>query len=345
MVRVEGLTKSYGAVKALCGLSFEVAKGEVFGFIGPNGAGKTTTLRVLAGLCWPAGGYVEVAGVDVLKRPAILKQLTGYMPDFFGVYGSMTAEEYLSFYASCYKLPRRVAERVVDDLLALVDLAPKREAQVESLSRGMKQRLCLARALVHDPEVLLLDEPAAGLDPRARAEMRELVRALAEMGKTVILSSHILPELAEMCTSYGIIHNGRMVLAGPANEVLAGAGRGRARALVLGSIEEAELLAGAVPGVVSVKRLGPDTLELTYAGSALPGAGMDSAALLRSLVMAGVAVGDFRAEETDLEELFLQLTSQVTGVEDVVGRAAVAGGGTGGASQPEGGPVGVEAGG
>jgi ABC-2 type transport system ATP-binding protein len=313
MVRAEGLVKRYGSVEALSGLSFEIARGEVFGFIGPNGAGKTTTLRVLAGLTSLHDGCVELGGVDVLEHPEVLRELTGYMPDFFGVYDSMTAAEYLAFYASCYRVPRRLAGRVVNDLLELVGLSSKRDAQVDTLSRGMKQRLCLARSLVHDPEVLLLDEPASGLDPRARADMRELVAALREMGKTVVLSSHILPELAEMCTSFGIIHQGRMVAAGPALSVLAGAGRSRARARVQGDLDEAERAAGGIQGVLSVRRVGVDTLEMNLAGTAAEGNVFDGAALLSALVRAGVAVADFRQDDGSLEELFLELTSTQAG--------------------------------
>ena len=228
IIKAEGLRKVYGSTVALTDLSFEVPEGEVFGFIGSNGAGKTTTLRILAGLVRPSGGWAEVDGADVTAERDRLHGLVGYMPDFFGVYDSMTAAEYLAFYASCYRLPKRLVNRVVADLLELVHLSPKQDAQVDSLSRGMKQRLCLARALVHDPKVLLLDEPASGLDPRARSEMRELVRALREMGKTIVLSSHILPELAEMCSSYGIIHDGRMVATGPARTILDNLGPRRA---------------------------------------------------------------------------------------------------------------------
>ena len=244
MIRAEGLRKVYGNTEALSDLTFEVPEGDVLGFIGANGAGKTTALRILAGLTRPSGGWAEVDGVDVAGGREQLHELVGYMPDFFGVYDSMTAAEYLAFYASCYRLPKHVIGRVVPDLLELVHLGQKRDAQVDTLSRGMKQRLCLARALVHDPKVLLLDEPASGLDPRARAEMRELVQALRELGKTIVLSSHILPELAEMCSSYGIIHEGRMVAHGPAGAILGHLGPPRARARVQGDVEEAERRAG-----------------------------------------------------------------------------------------------------
>jgi ABC-2 type transport system ATP-binding protein len=301
-IRAAGLTKLYGTSAALSGLTFEVGPGEVFGFIGPNGAGKTTTLRILAGLTRPTSGHAEVDGTDVEKGGAEVRRLVGYMPDFFGVYGSMTVAEYLGFYASCYRVSRRLAARVVGDLLSLVDLEAKRDAEVDGLSRGMKQRLCLARALVHDPKVLLLDEPASGLDPRARAGMHDLVHALREMGKTVVLSSHILPELAEMCTSFGILHEGRMVLSGPAQPLLSGLGRARARAKVRGDLEEAVRSASGIEGVVAVRPGAAGTLELEHS---FP----DAAELLRALVGAGVAVHDFREHDIELEQLFLQLTA------------------------------------
>jgi ABC-2 type transport system ATP-binding protein len=226
----------------------------------------------------------------------------------------MTAAEYVAFYASCYRLPKHLTARVVTDLLELVHLGSKRDAQVNTLSRGMKQRLCLARALVHDPKVLLLDEPASGLDPRARGEMRELVQALRELGKTIVLSSHILPELAEMCTSYGIIHDGRMVAHGPAGAILGQAGPRRARARVQGDLEESERLARGVAGVSAVRRAGPDTLEIDLAGQAdeTDGTGdetTNAAALLGALVAAGIPVVDFREDDGGLEQLFLQLTA------------------------------------
>jgi ABC-2 type transport system ATP-binding protein len=314
MIKAEGLRKVYAGTEALSDLTFEVPAGEVFGFIGANGAGKTTTLRILAGLARPSAGWAEVDGVDVATERDQLHELVGYMPDFFGVYDSMTAAEYLAFYASCYRLPKHLTARVVTDLLELVHLGSKREAQVNTLSRGMKQRLCLARALVHDPKVLLLDEPASGLDPRARGEMRELVQALRELGKTIVLSSHILPELAEMCTSYGIIHDGRMVAHGPAGAILGQAGPRRARARVQGDLEESERLARGIAGVSAVRRAGPDTLEIDLAGRADEADGTgdettDAAALLGALVAAGIPVVDFREDDGGLEQLFLQLTA------------------------------------
>jgi ABC-2 type transport system ATP-binding protein len=309
MIKAEGLKKVYGKTEALSGLSFEVPEGEVFGFIGANGAGKTTTLRILAGLTTPSDGWADVDGADVVTDRARLHELVGYMPDFFGVYDSMTAAEYLAFYASCYRLSKNLISRVVPDLLELVQLSSKRDEQVDTLSRGMKQRLCLARALVHDPKVLLLDEPASGLDPRARAEMRELVQVLREMGKTIVLSSHILPELAEMCSSYGIIHDGRMAAHGPAAAILDNLGARHARARVRGDLEEAERLAGNIAGIANVRRAGVDTLEIELAGDATDRVTADPATLLSALVAAGIPVTEFREDDGGLEQLFLQMTA------------------------------------
>ena len=312
IIRAEGLRKLYDGNEALSDLSFEVAEGEVLGFIGANGAGKTTTLRILAGLSRPNGGWAEIDGADVVSERDRLHELVGYMPDFFGVYESMTAGEYLAFYASCYRVPKHLIDRVVSDLLELVHLGPKRDAQVDNLSRGMKQRLCLARALVHDPKVLLLDEPASGLDPRARAEMRELVQALREMGKTIVLSSHILPELAEMCTSYGVIHDGRMVAHGPAGAILSGPGPRRARARVQGDLEAARRLAQGIAGIAGARRAGADTLEIELSDGS-EDSEIGAATVLSALIAAGIAVVDFREEDGGLEQLFLELTAPAPG--------------------------------
>src|SRR3979411_562533 len=219
MIAVEGLHKSYGGRVALKEVDFSVPEGEIFGFVGPNGAGKTTTIRILATLATADAGTASIGGIPVSEDPYGVRQLIGYMPDFFGVYDRLTAEEYLEFYAACHGVARRRRRKVARDLLELVDLSDRTDDQVDTLSRGMKQRLCLARALVHDPQVLLLDEPASGLDPRARVEMRELIRELRRMGKTILVSSHSPPELEELCTWIGCIDAGRMVAAGPMSEV------------------------------------------------------------------------------------------------------------------------------
>ena len=238
-IQTVDLSRRYGRMVALDQLNLSVEQGSIYGFIGPNGAGKTTTLRLLAGLLEPSGGEVRLMGERLV--PGGAQRLVGYMPDFFGVYDDLRVWEYLDFFARCYGLDGATRKRSVDELLSLVDLGHKRDAYVQSLSRGMQQRLCLAHALVHNPPVLLLDEPASGLDPRARVELRELLRTLRDMGKTVLLSSHILSELAEVCTEIGIIESGKMVVSGPVDEVrrqLQGSTRLRIR--VLRGLETAE---------------------------------------------------------------------------------------------------------
>src|SRR4030088_2677056 len=254
MISVEQLTKVYGRRTALDAASFEVPGGEIFGFVGPNGAGKTTTLRILAALREPTTGRAFVDGADGSRQPDRVHERLGYMPDFFGVYDQLTAAEYLDFYASCYLQPKARPKKITDDLLELVGLSDRRDQAVDTLSRGMKQRLCLARALVHDPVVLLLDEPASGLDPRARVEMREILRELRRMGKTIIISSHILPELTELCSMIGIIDHGRMRATGTVNDVIQqlSAGR-RVRITVIGDKEQAVAILEALAAVRHVE--------------------------------------------------------------------------------------------
>ncbi|GAB5442617.1 MAG: ABC transporter ATP-binding protein [Fuerstiella sp.] len=218
-VSIRDLRVSYGKFEAVKGISLDIPRGEVFGFIGPNGAGKSSTIRVLATLQPKFRGMAMVCGLDVLSQPQEVRERIGYMPDFFGVYEDLTALEYLHFFAAAYKLPMSKRKRIIDDVLSLTDLTHKADAPVDGLSRGMKQRLALARVLLHDPELLLLDEPASGLDPRARIEVRELLKALKEMGKTILISSHILHELSQLCTRIGIIETGEMVAQGSLNDI------------------------------------------------------------------------------------------------------------------------------
>lgn len=227
MINIQHVSKRYRNVNALSDFNLEIPRGSIYGLIGPNGAGKTTLLRILAALIAPSTGNVWLEDEDVSNAPKVIQRKVGYMPDFFGVYPDLTAAEYLEFYAGIHGVPRQKRAQIVTDLLELVDLTAKRDAFVESLSRGMKQRLCLARALVHDPEILLLDEPASGLDPRARIELRELVRTLQGMGKTVIISSHILPELGEMCSDIAIIQGGRLIASGDVETISHRMGSGR----------------------------------------------------------------------------------------------------------------------
>jgi len=226
MIKIQHIYKRYRSVHALEDLSLEIPQGAIFGLIGPNGAGKTTLLRILGALIPPTTGQVWFGNEEVTQSPTTIQRKIGYMPDFFGVYPDLTSEEYLEFYAGIHGISRRKRSNVVSDLLELVDLTSKRDALVETLSRGMQQRLCLARALIHDPDVLLLDEPASGLDPRARVEFRELLRTLQGMGKTVVISSHILLELAEICSDIAIIRAGQLVMAGNVEQVTHSLGGG-----------------------------------------------------------------------------------------------------------------------
>jgi ABC-2 type transport system ATP-binding protein len=314
VIAVEALHKEYSRQVALDEVTFTVPKGEVFGFVGPNGAGKTTTIRILATLSSADAGEATVGGIPVHESPAEVRNLIGYMPDFFGVYDRLTAGEYLEFYAACHGVPRRKRPAVARELLELVDLADRRDAAVDTLSRGMKQRLGLARALVHDPAVLLLDEPASGLDPRARVEMKELIRELRRMGKTILISSHILPELEELCTWVGFIDGGRMVAAGPMSEVRDAVAGGRRLKIELADPDEAELeraeqiLRGA-EGVVGVTRL-PDHLEVAVSEAVVD----DD--LLAVLVQRKVRVRSFAVIPGDLSEVFMRLTSDERGTAD-----------------------------
>jgi ABC-2 type transport system ATP-binding protein len=318
VIETRGLTKQYGRLTAVEGLDLVVEEGAVFGFVGPNGAGKTTTMRMLATLLRPTAGEAWVAGHSVLDERREVRRAIGYMPDLFGVYGDMKVWEYLDFFAACYEIPAQMRGRLVDDLLELVDLAHRRDDYVDALSRGMKQRLCLARALAHDPQVLILDEPASGLDPRARVEIRELVRELRAMGKTIFVSSHILSEIEEVCTHIGIIEAGRLVATGTLEEMrqrthiqrvvrvgLTGSDVGE----IGRSVEEAQVLLEGRPDVVCVEPVtgnGEVDLLVTFAGNdeAL-------ARLLREMVGAGLPVVMFREETGDLEDVFLRLTKGV----------------------------------
>jgi len=307
VIAVENLTKVYGKRIALDQVSFAVPAGEIFGFLGPNGAGKTTTLRILAALLEPTSGRAFIDGADVSREPDRVHGRLGYMPDFFGVYDQLTVAEYLDFYASCYRQPRQRRKVVVDNLLELVDLVERRNQPVDTLSRGLKQRVCLARALVHDPAVLLLDEPASGLDPRARVEMREILKELQSMGKTIVISSHILPELTELCTMIGIIDGGRMRATGPVQEVIRTLTSGRRlRIAVRGKPSAAVALLSPLISVRQVELVNGG-IEASYDGDE------DTAAeILQALTSAGIRVSEFSPLDGGLEDAFLRATSEET---------------------------------
>ncbi len=304
MITGTHLARAFGERMALSDCSFQIDTGAVFGLVGPNGAGKTTTLRILAGLLQPTSGTASVDGLDILTHPQVVRERVGWMPDFFGVYDRMTAREYLTFYASCYRIPRARIGRLAADLMDLVGLPDRMDTPVEALSRGMKQRLCLARALIPDPPVLLLDEPASGLDPRARVELRELVRELHNMGKTMVVSSHILPELAEMCTSFGFIDGGRMVAQGTLEELTGGRDRSTLRINVAGDVHAAAVALDGIPGVIAV-RPGDAYVEVdVHAGAEA------TSAILQALLAAGITVTAVNPVGSSLEDVFLRVTGQ-----------------------------------
>jgi ABC-type multidrug transport system, ATPase component len=308
VVRIEGLVKRYSTTVALAGVDLSVEAGEIFGLVGPNGAGKTTTLKILATLVLPTSGIAEIGGWSVTRNPDQVRRVLGFMPDVFGVYDDMKVWEYLDFFGRCYGLSAAARRRVIGDLLELVDLADKREDYVEDLSRGMQQRLCLAHALVHDPLVLLLDEPASGLDPRARVELRELLRELRTLGKTIVISSHILPELEELCSSVAIIDRGQVLAQGPVSDIERRLRFGAVlhiRVLAEGeALEAARLRFAADPDVASAVLLDDGSIEVGFRGD-----DASSARLLAHAVRDGVPVVTFARAASDLEELFLQVTA------------------------------------
>jgi ABC-2 type transport system ATP-binding protein len=315
IVEARGLVKRYPGTLAVGGVDLEIPEGEIFGLVGPNGAGKTTMLRMLATLLMPTSGEALIAGESVRRNPQAVRRVLGYMPDSFGVYDDMKVWEYLDFFGRCYGLGPARRKRMIGDLLELVDLAAKRDAYVLSLSRGMQQRLCLAHALVHDPQVLLLDEPASGLDPRARVELRELLRELRTLGKTVVISSHILPELEELCTSVAIFDRGRVLASGKISDISQQLRVGEVlRIRVLGdetAVEAARTWFELQPDVASAA-LSSGQIEVGFRGDEAGAAG-----LLAAAIRSNIPVASYSPAATDLQELFLQVTDR----EDAINAA------------------------
>lgn len=303
MLVIRNLKKRYGNFQALDGLDLEIKKGELFGFVGPNGAGKTTTLKIVSGLLAPDEGEVWIDGIDALRDNRALKQRIGYVPDFFGVYDNLKVSEYMEFFASCYGMEGLQARRRCETLLEQVKLEGKLDFFVDGLSRGMKQRLCLARALIHDPALLILDEPSSGLDPRTRMEFAATLRELRDQGKTLIISSHILSELSELCTDIGIIEQGRMVLHGTmeqikkrvnsSNPLLISVYQGKEKVLAI-------LKSHPMVQTIAVKG---DEIKVGFSGEK-----QDEAELLRQLIAAEVPVNGFMREKGSLETIFMELT-------------------------------------
>jgi len=302
-VQTFGLARTYGSLVALSGLDLVINRGDLFGFIGSNGAGKTTTLRILATFLAPSSGRAEVLGHDVVADADAVRHVIGYMPDFFGVYKDMEVTEYLDFFGACYKIPTAQREKTVNDVLELVGLSEKRGALIGALSRGMQQRIGLARVLIHDPRVLLLDEPASGLDPRARIEMMAILQELQRLGKTIIISSHILSELQTLCNRVAIIERGKLIYSGPVQGVRQQMSTGLIYWVKVSSdsAQAIELLktcpevteAEPLDGRIRVTLVDHDT---------------DPSCIAETLVRGGARLVEFREDEVGLERVFLHVT-------------------------------------
>ena len=298
-----GLTKYYGGLAALVNLNLQIEEGSIFGFIGPNGAGKTTTMRILATLLEPSSGTATIGGRNVTSDGKNVRRMVGYMPDFMGVYDDLKVFEYLEFFAAAFDVPRSRRKAIIDGVLELTDLEGKRAAQVNSLSRGMQQRLQLARVLTHDPKVLILDEPASGLDPRARIEIRELLRELKRMGKTIMISSHILSELEEMCDNIGILEHGKLVFSGTMDDIRQRMGiHSKIRVCVAADLDKAADVLLSLPQIRDVQKL-EDHLSVTL------GDGMEeNGVIAKALVGGGIAVTEVTPQQFKLDDAFLHLT-------------------------------------
>ncbi|MBU4273383.1 MAG: ABC transporter ATP-binding protein [Planctomycetes bacterium] len=307
MIKTQDLTKVYGSLHAVKNLNLDLSEGDLFGFIGPNGSGKTTTMRILATLLQPTWGEAGVCGHSIYTHPKEIRRLIGYMPDFFGVYDDMRVIEYLEFFAAAYRIRGPARRKVCDDTLELVELGYKRDAQVTSLSRGMTQRLGLARVLLHDPKVLLLDEPASGLDPRARIEIRGLLKELRKLGKTIMVSSHILPELADICNKVGIIERGVLKFNGTVSDLMKQIRRRtRLKIAVVGDLEPAARLLEQSTLVENVD-LGDGYIAVTLAENVT-----DYSDLPTMLIDAGFKLTLFKEDELNLETAFMALTKGIT---------------------------------
>ncbi|MEK5040895.1 ABC transporter ATP-binding protein [Sporosarcina sp. FSL K6-3457] len=305
MIEIKGLTKRYGKFCALDDLNLTLSEGTVFGFVGANGAGKSTTFLILATLLQPTKGDVFINGVSVREKPSEVRKMIGYMPDFFGVYDQLKADEYLDFYGASYGIPEAERKVLIPQLLELVNLSHKRYDYVDLLSRGMKQRLCLARSLIHDPKILILDEPASGLDPRARVEMRDILKTLKKMGKTILISSHILPELAEMCDEIGVIDNGRLIAHGSVAEIQDQLrGERVITARLAGAIEQAIAFFEEEPFVSTIQPLEVGTgLTFVYKGTE-----EDQVGLLKRAILHDIPLISFMEHVTNLEDVFMEIT-------------------------------------
>jgi ABC-2 type transport system ATP-binding protein len=306
VIKTVNLTKRYGTLVALSNLNLEIEEGDCFGFIGPNGAGKTTTIKILATLLQPTWGEARVCDYVVGYQSRQIRPLIGYVPDYFGAYEDMVVQEYLEFFAAAYNINGPARDKVVDDVLQLTDLGYKRDAPVDGLSRGMKQRLAIARVLLHDPKVLFLDEPAGNLDPRARIELRELLKELRRMGKTILISSHILPELQDLCNTVGIIERGELIYSGPWTDIVK---KARAGTVVhVGVADHVQQATTALTQDERVESVEPKNgvLEVTLRDGV-----SDWTFIPQRLVQAGCRMTLLKEEEVNLETAFMRLTKGI----------------------------------
>lgn len=303
MLQIDHLYKNYGKFQAVRDLTLHVPQGDLFGFVGPNGAGKTTTIRMVCGLMLPSAGSITINGVDVLAHQRETRKQIGYVPDFFGVYDNLKVKEYMDFYGSMYRMTSREIEKISDDLLELVNLSDKKEVFVDTLSRGMKQRLCVARALLHNPALLVLDEPNSGLDPRARVEMKELLLNLKSMGKTIVISSHILSELSEMCSSIGIMDHGSLVASGRIEDVAERVFGSNQLIINLDEGRETAVRIASEHAGVKIDSVGEHELKLSHTMTK-----QEIAKMIGSMIENDVVVTGFHKEEGNLETLFMRVT-------------------------------------
>ena len=308
MIETVNLTKKYGDFIALDNLNLSIEEGTCFGFIGPNGAGKTTTIKILATLLKPTWGEARIDGKVVGYQNHLIRPLIGYVPDFMGAYQDMTVSEYLEFFAACYGVPSAKRDRTISEVLALTDLTHKTESEVNGLSRGMQQRLAVARVLIHDPKVLLMDEPSSGLDPRARIEMRELLKELRRIGKTILISSHILSELADLCNAVGVIEQGKLAFAGALSDLRARAEVGKIVQIgVEARAEDAATLLRGVRGVSKVELVADDGSKRLDV-ELVPNAEISASELAARLLAQGFRLTRLAPEEISLETAFMRLT-------------------------------------